>query len=355
MIVKDEAEVISRSLGQLIQLIDYWVIVDTGSSDETCEIIERVLAGVPGELHRRPWKNFGHNRSEAIELARGKADYLLFFDADDLLLSAPGFRWPHLSADAYCATFVGGDIRYERVALVSNRLPWRFEGVLHEYPTPDCDHSVLSLPELVIESRRDGGRSKEGQAVKYARDAEVLAEALQLDPHNTRNVFYLATSLRDAGQLEQAMEAFERRAAMGGWDQEVWYSRLQIAALKELLDRPVADVIYAYLSAHEARPARAESLGMLCRYLRSKGNHWELASLFAARAIQIPLSDDILFVDRSWYDWRCLDEFAVAAYWAGKYQESLQACERLLASAVLPDAQRERVNENLNYARSKLG
>ena len=76
MIVKDEARVIERCLASVLPLIDYWVIVDTGSTDGTQEKIRKFFenVGIPGELHERPWKDFGHNRSEALELARSKAD-----------------------------------------------------------------------------------------------------------------------------------------------------------------------------------------------------------------------------------------------------------------------------------------
>jgi glycosyltransferase involved in cell wall biosynthesis len=68
MIVRDEALVIDRCLSSVAPFIDYWVIVDTGSTDNTPVLVEKTLAGIPGELHHRPWKNFGHNRTEALEL-----------------------------------------------------------------------------------------------------------------------------------------------------------------------------------------------------------------------------------------------------------------------------------------------
>ncbi len=82
MIVKDEAKVIERCLGSVRDLIDTWVISDTGSTDGTQELIRRALDGIPGELHEEPWTNFGHNRTLNIRHARGKADYLLLIDAD---------------------------------------------------------------------------------------------------------------------------------------------------------------------------------------------------------------------------------------------------------------------------------
>jgi glycosyltransferase involved in cell wall biosynthesis len=70
MIVRDEAHVIERCLASVKPYIDHWVIVDTGSVDDTPARIASALAGVPGTLHHRPWRDFGHNRSEALALAK---------------------------------------------------------------------------------------------------------------------------------------------------------------------------------------------------------------------------------------------------------------------------------------------
>src|SRR5690606_29876074 len=101
MIVRDEASIIEATLATLVDHLDTWVVIDTGSTAGTPEVVRSYFerAGIPGELVERPWVNFGHNRTEAFELCRGRADYAFVHDADDALrgsldlsgLSAPGY------------------------------------------------------------------------------------------------------------------------------------------------------------------------------------------------------------------------------------------------------------------------
>lgn len=136
MIVKDEAHIITRCLASVLPLIDTWVIVDTGSTDGTQAVIQEFFSALPGELIERPWVNFAHNRTEALEFARGKAGYLLIMDADDTLEIAQGFELPPLTADAYCLEIHYAGHAYRRRQLIRSTLPWHYVGVLHEYLLP---------------------------------------------------------------------------------------------------------------------------------------------------------------------------------------------------------------------------
>ena len=75
MIVRNEAPVILRCLASVLPLIDSWAIVDTGSTDGTQILIRDRLKALPGELYERPWRDFASNRTEALDLARGRGDY----------------------------------------------------------------------------------------------------------------------------------------------------------------------------------------------------------------------------------------------------------------------------------------
>ena len=70
MIVKDESHIIEETLNNITSYIDldYWVISDTGSTDNTKEIIKLFFEKkkIKGELHEDSWKDFGHNRTVAL-------------------------------------------------------------------------------------------------------------------------------------------------------------------------------------------------------------------------------------------------------------------------------------------------
>ena len=353
MIVKDESAVIERCLASVRNHIDAWVIVDTGSTDDTKEKIRKALSGIPGALHVRPWRNFGSNRSEAAALAyEAGCDYILFLDADDMLVTPPDFQWPQLTAHVYELTLVYGDYRYARQMLVSTKLHWRWVGVLHEYPdsTPKAT-SFAPLEHPQVRASTEGARSRDPN--KYDRDAEMLLQGLIDEPGNARYQFYLAQSYRDAGKPELALAEYEKRVLMGGWDEEVWRSLLEAARLTERLVRPHDEVISAYLRAYVNRPTRAEPLADMARLARSK-EQFAQAYVYAKLATTIPYPSDRLFVEAECYSFRALDELAIAAYWTGRYAECRDIAEQLLKSGNVGAAHVERVKANRDFALQKL-
>ena len=358
MIVKDEAHVIARCLQSVRPLIDYWTIVDTGSTDGTQDLIRELLDGVPGHLFERPWINFGHNRSEALELARPHARYTFVIDADEILEVPSGFVWGDLTADSVYLLHRGStasDTTYWRGSLVANRLPWCYRGVLHEYLEAPGSSTIAHLAGPEVVGHFDGGRSQNiTTREKYARDAAVLEQALVDEPDNARYQYYLARSYRDSDQIELAIEAYRRRARMGAFAEEVSDSLLWVARLLERQGADVPDVEAAYLQAWQARPQRAEALVDLARYSRC-GGRFALGRMVAAQAVLIERPDDLLWVEEDVYRWRALDELAVAAFWVGRYTESLEACRRLLTEGHLPQEQRDRVVQNYAFAAEKLG
>jgi hypothetical protein len=108
------------------------------------------------------------------------------------------------------------------------------------------------------------------------------------------------------------------------------------------------EIIMDYLRAYECNPARSEPLGALARYLRLQ-KRYQLAYQISKIAKDIPLpTDQRLFLECSYYHWRCLDEFAVSAYWVGRHRDAILADDKLLMIA--PAHEHERIMKNRQFS-----
>jgi len=351
MIVKNESPVIERCLESVKPLIDTWVIVDTGSTDGTQDIIRNFMKDIPGELQERPWINFGHNRNEALELAKGKADYVLIIDADESLVFKPEFKLPDIDKDYYYITTEYGGTNYPRNQLVSTALDWKWVGVLHEVLCCDDAKTNSTLENVVNYVRTDGNRSTD--PLKYHKDAALLEKAMLEDPKHTRNQFYLAQSYRDAGENALALMNYKKRIAMGGWDQEIFWSLLQVGILQETLGMSPEIIKKGYENTYQYRPTRLEPLYRLATYKRSL-NDFQGGYEAALKGLHLRSSNDLLFVETWIYDYGLLLEYSINAYWVDKYYEALLASHLLLANPKIPENVRECATRNLVWINLKI-
>jgi tetratricopeptide (TPR) repeat protein len=356
MIVKNEVRVLPRCLASVRPFIASWAIVDTGSSDGTQELVRRELARIPGRLEERPWRDFATNRNEALDLARTDGDaestYALLMDADEVLVAAPGFSASGLTADGYLLQEddLLTDTSHYRLKLIRLAAPWRWHGVVHEWLESQGPARTQPMPTLKIRSHYDGARNAD-RIQKFEGDVQVLQKALEAEPTHTRYAFYLAQSLRGAQRYEEALDAYERRIELGGDPEEIWYSMYQLALIQLKLRRPRGHVVQALVRAHETRPCRAEPLWVLaCAARRSKD--YRMAYEAAKSAAAIPMPDDLLFMERDVYEWRALDELALAAHHLGHREEALATARKVLACETLPAKERARIEKNLEWLRS---
>ena len=352
MIVKNEAHVIRRCLDNVRPLIDHWVIVDTGSTDGTQELISEFYADIPGALHERPWKNFGHNRSEAIALCEGKADYILTIDADETLLRDPDFSFGSLDADSYLVLKRRGFREYRIPSLLRTACNWRWEGVVHEQPASDIAETTGLLDGIIVDSPREGARAHDPNI--YRRDALMLEAALLDNPDDTRSVFYLAQSYRDAYDYDLAIRYYEQRASMGGWREEIFISLYQLALAKMNRGDPWQECLDAFLKAQAHTPSRVEPIYRIGLHYAQEKN-WALAWLFLENAARdVDIDPHSLFLETEIYTWRAKMEAAVAAYWLGHHEEAIALNDALLSSDTLPKKWRSRVRENRDFSLENL-
>jgi len=345
MIVKNEAHVIKDTLEHLCSIINfsYYVISDTGSNDNTIEIIETFFnnKNIKGEIFKNEWKDFGYNRTIALEKAYNKTDYLFIFDADDKIIG--NLKLPDkLIADSYYFKF-GGTLFYKRMLLINNRLKWKFVGVLHEYLScldKNIPSSELIESDYYVYSGKTGGRSKD--KYKYQKDALVIEKAYyEADEKNdhlkVRYSFYCAQSYRDCNDHEKAIEWYKKRISLKDWNQEVYFSYFMIGKIYYYnLNKPELAIYYWTLGI-EVDTERYETLYEIISHFR-KNNHIKLAYQYYLMIPQLNITEkfyeDKLFTIKQVYDYLIYYELSIILCYVNKHSEAIPMFNKLFNFAL---------------------
>ena len=194
------------------------VVVDTGSTDRTKEIIKEVGA----ELYEFPWPDsFSAARNESLKYAKGK--WVFWMDADDTLpftsgeiilenaLTAP----KEISAFVVPVQFVdegpGAGTRVDHVKLFRNDPRVRFEFRIHEQNLSSLralGGEIARSAAVVLHSGYDV--SDEGQARKRERDEKLLKLDLAEHPDHPFVLFNLGMTAHFTNAHEDAIQWLTR-------------------------------------------------------------------------------------------------------------------------------------------------
>jgi len=362
MIVKNESKVILRLLESVIALIDGYCICDTGSTDNTIEIIETFFKtkGISGKIIREPFRDFGYNRTFALNACKDiqNMDYLLLLDADMVLsgnLESPIEFKKGLKADCYHICQGSLQYYYKNVRIIKNYKDYSYWGVTHEYVNtpPGTIYDEIAIETLFINDIGDGGAKND----KFQRDIRLLTKGLEDNPDNDRYTFYLANSYRDSGDTEKAIETFRKRITLGGWIEEIWHSHYNIGICYKKLGE-TEKAICAWMEAFQAHPKRIESVYEIVKYYRELGKN-KLAYLFYKAADSARnkwgVSNDYLFLQKDVYDYKLDYEMSIIGYYANYDEFDMpRLCMNVLAYPYLSESIKTNIMTNYKYYTPKL-
>lgn len=353
-IVKNESKIIERCLEASKNVVDYVAITDTGSTDNTPEIIEKWCEkhNIPCSVSRSKWVNFSHSRTEALrnsEKAFPDADYLLLIDAD-MVLENHGLNKDELTHDAYHVEQYNPTIRYNNVRLVSTKHKWYYVGVTHEYITADSDVDIGTLTELKIYDIGDGGSKSD----KFTRDIKLLSDELKKKDLDlglrSRYTFYLAQSYYDTQQYSKSLRYYRERTELGGFDMEIWYSLYKIGLCLKSLDR-WNEAEIEFLNAYSMKSYRCEPLTEIVSYHLFKDKpDYARAELYIHKLIKqrdMPNMDGLFNIAH--YKEYYIDYLvSILAYYIDEKPMGLTSCKRILESSA-PQYIKESTKVNMRW------
>ena len=168
-------------------------------------------------------------------------------------------------------------------------------------------------------------------------------------------MFYLGESCRFTGQLEKAIEWYNKRIVMGGWPEEIFWSMLQVGLLKKELGYPQDEVIQDLTHTHQFRPHRIEPVYYLAELYMQVGRHDLAYVCIKSRELLAPSPQKDVLFNMDWMQtYGLLFQLSICSYYVGQYQESINACNTLLTIKDLPKNIRAQTEKNRHFAIQKL-
>ena len=354
MIVKNEEKRIDVTFDTLKNVCKTFVILDTGSTDRTMEVIRSYCNKHQITLHmtQKPFVNFEVSRNDSLDYADQVLKnhyFILMMDCNDELRN-------HDMITEYIENYGNGKeptgfyLRqqwlthrvdtYYNIRLVISHFGWRYKGVVHEYicRNPTGDQVGRDTERLEIVIFQDRTKDDDKSMRRFKRDKELLYGEYLRNPTEPRTLFYLAQTCGCLQQHQEAYQFYVLRAKQVGFIEEVFHSYFRLGQVADLLGHPWEECLGWYLKAY-SHSKRVEPLVAIAEHYISvnafgdKVPDWHLAYTFAQQAAELYFPhDQILFIDKDSYLYKRWHVLGICAYYVNHFKEGREACIRALMS-----------------------
>ena len=268
IMVKNGGPQFEQTLIDNMPFFDRWTILDTGSTDDTINIINKVLVGKKkGELYQEPFINFRDSRNRCLDLAGTKCKFITMLDDTyvvngklrDFLNEVRGDQ----RSDSFTLYIHSDDTIYGSNRIIKSQSGLRYVHRIHEVITDKNNINIVIPKEVAhVEDRRFDYMEKRTMERKQL-DLKLLYEEVDDNPHDPRAYYYLAQTYNLLEDYEKAFYFFRKRAEFtnSGFVQErvdALFESARIANFK--LNKPWAECEDLYNQCYKSDESRPEAL-----------------------------------------------------------------------------------------------
>lgn len=218
LIVKNEEKNLPRCLNSVKGIADEYIIVDTGSTDQT----KQVAASFGAKVFDFPWNNdFSAAKNEALAQAGG--DWIIFLDADEYLQAGDDKKLYNLllnhnenkDIESVVCLMIDLDMdkqmvigRNLNIRVFRNHKDIRYRGEIHEEPR----RGAALLKSITVETITivHTGYSFSLLKSKFARNLELLLAAEEKGAADGLTYYYISGCYAGLGQFREAIEYIQK-------------------------------------------------------------------------------------------------------------------------------------------------
>ena len=347
IMAKNETKRLGITLESIKKYANSIIFLDTGSTDDTIDIIKEFCKTNSIDLHLREttFTNFEVTRNEALNFAyeHDDIDFILLLDVNDELKGGDNLikfiNSDHVKeSSAYLINqqwYSGTIDSYFNVRLIKTRKNWYYKGVVHEYIEQTHDNDIN--PKLRIDAYdndndtgitiyQDRTKDDDKTGKRFHNDKILLLNEYLKNPQDARTVFYLAQTFSCLNEYEEALKYYEIRSKMGGFEEEVFISLLRVADYYNFLNKDKWTLSMSYYLNAFAHSKRLEPLIAIIDHYKDC-HQWDLAYIFTKLALDIEYPVEAsLFVDKLIYDYKRYHLMGIIGYYAKKFDDGRNGC-----------------------------
>jgi len=268
IMVKNGGAQFENMLKSNYSLIDRWTILDTGSTDDTIEIINRVLVGKKkGNLYQEPFINFRDSRNRCLELAGTSCKFILTLDDTYIMKGNLRDFLNTVRSDQYSNSFTlfieSDDTKYGSNRIIKSDSGLKYKHKIHEVIS-DHNNINIVIPEesgYIFDGRFDYMEKRTIERKQL--DLKLLFEEVEENPNDPRAYYYLAQTYNILEDYEKAFFYFQKRCEFmnSGFLQERVDAAFESARISNFkLNKPWEECEKLYKECYKIDESRPESL-----------------------------------------------------------------------------------------------